>query len=387
MMPLFAFLLVTGTIFDAQHKAIPQAKITLQAIGQPTALTTASDAQGHYQIDIPAGAYTIHAENQEDGEATLGPIKVDKPATYNLVLATKFFDEPQFTVAGVTDNTYRGGHGADTVLRSSEQLTKDTASLAEPHHTQGELDESAGHYIEAAREFQRAAELSPSETNLFDWGSELLTHRAPQSAAEVFTRGVHLFPNSVRMLLALASSYYSAGLYEKAANAFYQATDLAPTDPTPYLFLAKVQAHEITESAGYQERMQRFAKLQPNNALANYYYAVSLWNQHDLQARALLEKAITLDPHLAIAYFQLGVICAANQNYKQAISDYRKAATEDPDLPEAHFRLAEAYRLSGDKVSARQELSTYNQLSKQANEKLERERREIQQFVIALKAQ
>ena len=41
----------------------------------------------------------------------------------------EFFDEPQFTVAGVTDVTNLGGHGSNTVLRTKEALAKDVASL------------------------------------------------------------------------------------------------------------------------------------------------------------------------------------------------------------------------------------------------------------------
>ena len=40
-----------------------------------------------------------------------------------------FADEPNFTVAGITDWTAVGGHGADTNLRASETLAKETVAL------------------------------------------------------------------------------------------------------------------------------------------------------------------------------------------------------------------------------------------------------------------
>jgi hypothetical protein len=52
-----------------------------------------------------------------------------------------------------------------------------------------------GNPLEAVREYQRAAELDASEQYLFDWGTELLTHRALEPAAEVFTKGNRLFPS------------------------------------------------------------------------------------------------------------------------------------------------------------------------------------------------
>jgi tetratricopeptide (TPR) repeat protein len=182
------------------------------------------------------------------------------------------------------------------------------------------------------------------------------------------------------MMLGLATAWYSAGSYEKAAQWFFKATDVDPKDPNPYLFLGKVQSREITESAGYRERLARFASLQPDNALANYYYAVSLSDQHDyVKARRLLDRAVTLDPHLGIAYLQLGII-------DHSIRDYRKALEADPALAEAHYRLSEAYRLTGDTAKAKEEMAAYAKLSKESNESAERERREIQRFVVALRS-
>src|SRR5580704_12771287 len=94
-----------------------------------------------------------------------------------------YFDEPNFIVAGVADPSARGGHGSDPVLRSAEALTKETAALRTGDAT------NDNNPVEAARAYQRAAELDPSESNLFDWGTELLTHRAADQAVEVFSKG------------------------------------------------------------------------------------------------------------------------------------------------------------------------------------------------------
>jgi tetratricopeptide (TPR) repeat protein len=190
------------------------------------------------------------------------------------------------------------------------------------------------------------------------------------------------------MLLGLATARYAAGSYEQAAPCFFKAADLDPNNPSPYLFLGKLQSREITQSAGYEERLARFARLQPDNALANYYYAVSIWNRRSDasgKARALLEKAIALDPHLGLAYLQLGIVDEAERKYADAVRAYRKAIAAAPEIAEAHYRLSETYRLTGDKLKAGKELAAYRGLSEQSAEKVERERRETQQFVIALR--
>jgi Tfp pilus assembly protein PilF len=162
---------------------------------------------------------------------------------------------------------------------------------------------------------------------------------------------------------------------------------LNPSDPGPYLFLAKVQSSAITESAGYLERMARFAKLAPENALANFYYAASLWKPKGdaQQAQALLEKALHLDPKLADAHLQLGIIYSARKDLPRAIAAFEQAIAIDPRLEEAHYRLAQAYARTGENGKAQKEFEIHHQLVQESSEQAERERREVQQFVIELR--
>jgi tetratricopeptide (TPR) repeat protein len=394
-----------------------------------------------------------------------GAPKTEKPAQ-----APAFFDEPQFTVAGVTQATNSGGHGSDTVLRTTEALARATVSLSkesagtsdtststaiesslrdavarqpdsfeanrhlgkllvdegkptqalrylerasrlnpedpEAHHLLGDIEEKLGNPLQAVREYQRAAELDPSEPHLFDWGSELLTHRALEPATELFTKGNRQFPKSVRMLVALSVAWYSRGSYDRAAKCLVNASDLAPDNPTPYLFLGKMQSLEGTPSGESVERLRRFAQLQPDNALANYYYAVSLWKQsansadtrHDNERSArvesLLQKAVHLDPKLGAAYLQLGILYSQGADFSRAISAYQKAIEVSPEesspeldetLEVAHYRLAQVYLRTGDRARAQQELQLHDQLAKKTKEDADRERREIQRFVISLR--
>ncbi|MGA8151086.1 MAG: tetratricopeptide repeat protein [Terriglobales bacterium] len=338
----------------------------------------------------------------------------------------EFFDEPQFIVAGVTDASTPGGHGSDTVVRTKEALAKDTASLSgdktashlpaksnaeaekslraalehEPnsaalHHSLGDIEERLGNPLEAVREYQRAAALNPSETNLFDWGAELLLHRAFEPASEVFTQGNNLFPHSVRMLVGLGVALYDRGAYGQAAQHLCEASDLSPADPNPYLFIGKIQALDLAPPQGMQDRLERFARLQPENALANYYYAVSIWQQHrgpedtesSTRVESLLEKAVHLDPKLAPAYLQLGVLYTERKDWQRAILSYQEGAQADPQLAEAHYRLAQAYRQTGEKLKAEQELQLHAQIKKETGEKAEQDRREIQEFVYTLRDQ
>lgn len=417
------FATLQGSVRDPQGRPVASATVHLLGKTGEQLLTAHTDSNGNYRFPaVREGTYTLRAESSGYAAAAFGPFILGQKEAkkVDLTLLSAFFDEPNFIVAGVTDATSHGGHGSDAVLRSSEALAKATASLskessgttppapsveqlrqaverepanAELHHRLGDVDEKLGNSLEAVREYQRAAELDATESNLFDWGAELLTHRAADQAVAVFSKGYRLFPRSVRMLLGLAAAWYSGGAYDQAARRFFEASDLNPSDPVPYLFLGKVQSVEILQSDDYLERMERFARLQPDNALGNYYYAASLWkrwkgpadSETRAQVQSLLEKAVRLDPNLGPAYLQLGIFYAGQKNYPNAISAYQKAIVVSPHLEEGHYRLAQAYRLTGEEVKAQREFELHAQLANKSAKDQERERLEIQQFVFTLR--
>jgi tetratricopeptide (TPR) repeat protein len=377
-----------GFVRDSQGKPVLAATVQLKVDDRILAAQT--DPQGAYSFrELRAGSYTLHASEGKSGEADSGPFLLGQRETKRVDLTldstakAQFFDEPTFIVAGVTDPSQRGGHGSDPVLRSAESLTKETASLRTGRSDAG-VEEKQGNALEAAREYQRAAQLEPSEPNLFDWGTELLTHRAADQAVEVFTKGHRLFPRSTRTLLGLAVALYSRGSYDQAAQRFFEAADLNPNDPAPYMFLGKISNGPITASSGFAERLERFARLQPENAWANYYYAATLARTSP-KARALLEKAVRLDPKLGGAFLLLGIVYAGEGNLTKAISAYQSAIEATPPMEEAHYRLAQAYRKTGETTKAQKETKLYQQLSQQSVQQLEKERAEVQQFVFELK--
>ena len=141
------------------------------------------------------------------------------------------------------------------------------------------------------------------------------------------------------------------------------------------------------------ERLARFARLQPENALANYYYAVNLWKRRKgpddaeslAQVESLLKKSVALDSRLGIGYLQLGVLYSERGDFPRAVVSYQQAIKVNPELEEAHYRLAQAYKRTGEKAKAEQELQLYDQISKKKDEAVERERRESRQFVYTLR--
>ncbi len=184
-----------------------------------------------------------------------------------------------------------------------------------------------------------AAHMDPSESNLFDWGSELLLHRTFGPAIEVFQHATERYPDSPRLVIGLGMAFYSRGNYDDAVKALLKAADLNPSDPRCYLFLSKAYDSSPGQAEEVIQRFRRFAELQPHNAQALYYYAMSMWKGRrtqdpglDLdQIESLLKKAIALDPKLAEAHLQLGNLYSDQNKYAEAIPEYVRARELSPE--------------------------------------------------------
>jgi len=416
---------------DPQGRPLAGAVLRLQLKGETGALSARTNSKGQYRFRaLRPGSYTLRAELAGYAAASSGPFVISARSlkTVNLTLSLgassqnnsgslQFFDEPQFTIAGVTDPTNLGAHGSNATAPAKTDLTREVVSLAGPttssspakpsadqqtlraaaehHHLLAESEEKQGHSLDAAREYERAAKLDPSEANLFDWGAELLLHGAAEPAIQVFSQGNGRFPESVRMLIGLGVACFVQGDRERAARFLGQASDLDPASPRPYLFLGKIAEAESAPSPAIAERLERFARLHPEDPQANYYYAVALWKQSQnnrdagklAQVGALLHKAIQLAPSFAAAYLQLGVLQAEQKKYPEAIASFQKAIAADPRLPDAHYRLAQACMRTGDQPKASAEMQLYYQLAKQNAQQAERERSHMQQFVYTLRSQ
>lgn len=431
-----------GTIRDSQGRPVANGAVSLKEKNSTHSKSAPTDEQGHYAFaGLSPGVYSVHATKSGscDGEITSVFLAAHEDKNVDLTIfpaagsAAQFFDEPKFSVSGVTDTTSLGGHGSDTVVRTRDSIAKDTTTLSKDgaessglapevdkllragsyaeardelrhllahqdtaalHHLLGSIDEKLGDSLNAVHEYQHAAQIDPTEPYIFDWGSELLLHHAPEPAAEVFDKGTKLFPKSARMWIGLGAASFARGSNEQSVRQVCAASDLNPNDPAPYLFLGKMQHAEKNPPAEVLEKLHRFVTLQPQNAQANYYYAVALWRNRDsqdksrgAQVESLLANSIRLDPQFAEAELQLGIVYADQGDFSAAIPHYQRAIQIASQTEEAHFRLAQAYRQVGQPEKSKEELRLYQQLSKESSAQLERERHEIRQFVYTLRDQ
>jgi tetratricopeptide (TPR) repeat protein len=284
------------------------------------------------------------------------------------------------------------GNGEAARAREHVQKLLATQDKAEYHRLAGELYESLGDPLAAVHEFERAVREEPSEQNYFEWGSELLLHRAVWQAKDVFTAGAKAYPGSARMLTALGATLFASALYDEAARRLCEASDLNPADPETYLFMGKVELAAPNPLPCVEQKLARFVEREPGNALANYYYAMTFWKQHGLatdpqtvdRVEAMLTKAVTIDPKCSSAYLQLGILKASHHDFEKAIGYYGKAIDAEPQMSEAHYRLGIAYDRIGEKAKAAQEFKAHDEIEKEQAAVVDRQRREVKQFLVVI---
>ena len=285
--------------------------------------------------------------------------------------------------------------GQPAQARQLVQTLVRTKSTAELHNLLGQIEEKDGKYLPAINEFEIAAHQEPSESNLFDWASELLLHQTLEPAIEVFRQAAERYPNSPRVAIGLGIALYSRGFYDEAVKSLLRAADLSPSDPRCYFFLSKAYDSSPSQADDVILKFRRFSELLPSDARASYYYAMSLWKGKraqdpslDLhQIESLLKKAVALDPKLAEAHLQLGNLYSDQGHYAEAVPEYEKALENNSDLADAHYRLGQAYVHLGQKDKAQPQFQVYQQLRSQHLADLDKQRAEVRQFVYSEKTE
>jgi tetratricopeptide (TPR) repeat protein len=337
--------------------------------------TALAGAPGSFDANHQLGEYYLHAGRYRESLPLL-------EAAYRLDPANDSNERDLALAYERTGDLKQAREQVDKLLKR-----KNDAGL---HRMAAELDEKLGDPLGAVQEDQRAVALAPSEENYFAWGSELLLHRAVWQAADVFRNGIKAHPNSVRLLTGLGTALFAGAAYDEAARNLCAASDLDPSNQEPYIFMGKVAMAAPAPLPCIEAKLARFAKEEPDSSIANYLYAMAIWKRqqssagnpvvHDVET--LLTKAVTIDPRCSDGFLQLGILAASQQSYEKAIQLYAKASEVNPQLAEAHYRLGVAYEHLGERDKAQQEFQLHDQIEKRQADAVERERRELKQFVV-----
>lgn len=264
---------------------------------------------------------------------------------------------------------------------------------AELHSLLGEVEEKSRNYLSSAAQYEQAAHMDPSEQNILNWGAELVLHQTFAPAIEVFKAGIQRFPNSAQLHNGLGIAFHGAGQTDDAVRAFFQASDLTPSDPLPVMFLGRVCDSASPALADQiRVRLQNFLARDSQSAELHYYLAVCLRKnpagssaERDAQVESLLKRTMELDPKFADAYFQLGTLYADQRKFAQAVEQYELALKINPAGANTHYRLAQALARAGNQTRAQQELAVFERLRESESDVTNKQQNQIQQFVYKMR--
>ena len=206
---------------------------------------------------------------------------------------------------------------------------------AELHSIFGNAEAAQKNYKAAAIEYQKAAEMDPSETNVFDFGMSLF-HLDHDAAITILRYGVQKYPGSIKLHVALGTVLYADGKSLEGAQLLCEAEELNPSDPHPMELLAET---EIVPPELAPRIISLFADLHKryeHDGLILYDYTMvqsGRWSSSTDPAPPhfadSLEAALRLNPKLPQAYFQLSLIAEQQKNYAEEIRLLKEAIALD----------------------------------------------------------
>ena len=310
-----------------------------------------------------ATSYTATAKLMQDGGAA-----VDDDMRQDWAVALLAANEPAQAVA---------------VLQNSSGV----AASGQLQEVLGEAEERLQHYELAAQHFKRAAELDPSEANLYGYGVELMRHWTFPSAIQVLSFALQRYPESDRLRSALGIAYYGNANYTKAVPVFAGLLAKEPNSSTA----ADLLGRSCSALGGAQQdgctSLRSFAEKHPDNAQASLFAGVAILHQaadeQDTEAaERLLKNALRVDPKLADAWYQLAVLQQTRGDWAGSIDLLQHALRVRPDYPEAHYRMARAYSHMGKHDEAQKEIALQQKYA--GDEKAEEQRRmkEVTTFLV-----
>lgn len=359
---------ITGRVTSAAGIALAGAKISLKDASGKTLASSLTDQQGQYSLPLLDGSSTwleaecagyqaaVQTQIQASGGAAAQVnfrLKPSAGGASTSLGAVSFYETPAFQTGRLTDPSAGGGYSD----QASSVEGKMIGQYLAPEHTSPPPSALSGGAL-------------PDEQALEREGSVLLRSHNYTRATPFYREAGSRYPRSARLAAGLGISLYGQGQYSAAVDSLCRAARLGPEEASTYVFLAEAVQLMPQSNADAERLVKSFADQHPRNAGGHYAYALTLWRNFRLKrdgaslaaAEAELKSAVQLDPSLALAHFQLGLVYDQERSTGRAIQEYRAAERIDPNFTGVHYRLAQDEERAGAKEEAEEELKTYMRL-------------------------
>jgi tetratricopeptide (TPR) repeat protein len=349
---------VRGTVRDMAGKPMGDAQVVLTAESSRPSKQTTTDAAGRFAFPgVAAGAFTITANSGPLRSAAVS-LNVSTPGEQppiSLVLSAtdarasssaprdagqpmQFSDDPEFSIAAVTDWTAAGGHGSDASLRTSEALTRDAVKLGrqdtKPAATS--LPSAAGEAKESESVLRAALEKDPKDFRANQrLGQFYLQAGRYQDAARSLQAAYEADPGNYDNEFDLAQALNMAG---DAAQARNHIRRLMAHQQTATLHRIEGELDEkLGEPMSAVHELQKAVSKDPSED--NYFAWGSelLIHRAVWQAKEVFDEGVKRYPQSARMLTARGAAHFAGALYDEAALDLCKASDLNPEIVEPYL--------------------------------------------------
>jgi tetratricopeptide (TPR) repeat protein len=245
---------------------------------------------------------------------------------------------------------------------SSPEAQRLTALIGIAHYGLGEFSE--------ALPYLKAAAASDPQNLQFRLllAHSCLSSRQFQCVLDVYHEILNLNAESAEADMLAGEALDETHDHAGAIEQFRAAVKADPKEPSVHFGLGYLLWTQNQFEEAAHEFQAELANV-PDNAQALAFLADSdMQLNRPAEALPLIQKAIQIDPNLARAHLDLGVLDADGGRREHAIRELKVAARLSPEDPNPHWRLARLYQSMGNKVQANLEFQKTSSLHKAAND-------------------
>jgi tetratricopeptide (TPR) repeat protein len=267
---------------------------------------------------------------------------------------------------------FKAGH-IDDALKSAEKC-KAIGDTAEVEDLLGDIQETGGDSLNAARSYQAAVTLAPNtEQYRLSLAVEFLRHNNFDAARLVLKQAETVWPKSWRIQLALAMVENFAGSDEESSRLLMHAAGLAPEPEISLQYLGQLQMDRAAApTPAAIAEICEYSGQHPNNGKMHYYCAALVFRRdHTLEDKSHADEilrglltASTLLTNDASPHCQLGAVYRWLERWQDAVRASETCVRMDPDSADGHYRLAQLYQHLGEQERSQQEMNLFQVASK-----------------------
>jgi tetratricopeptide (TPR) repeat protein len=223
----------------------------------------------------------------------------------------------------------------------------------------------------ALRSLDQARTLAPnSEDVLLAYGQFSLAERTPLPAILALEPLSRMCPSVGHYRYLLGVALMQIGNTPASVDALREAQRLEPDRPLTLVGLGlALNSQKLYAEA--RDHLLRCLELEPDNIDAVAALAEAEEGLGETEnAEAHAQRALSRSPGNATANLALGMLRIKQERYQEARDALEQAVTAEPTLPKAHYQLSLACARLGDQEGSRRHVELYQKHLKEAEDRL-----------------